>query len=34
LINTFLYGSDYGYACPDAIKIKLSVCHSNCMDRI
>jgi len=30
----FLDGSDYGYAWPDAIRIKGSVCHSNCMDRM
>jgi len=30
----FLFGSDYGYACPAAIQMKRSVCQSNCMDCI
>ena len=27
-------GSDYGYACPDAIQMKGLVCHPNCVDHI
>jgi len=30
----FDLGSDYRYACPDAMQIKGSVCHSNCVDLI
>jgi len=31
---SIIIGSDYRYACPDAIQIKGSVCHSNCVHRI
>jgi len=30
--EAYFLGSDYGYACPDAIQIKGSVCHSNGVD--
>jgi len=32
--HAFKEGNDYGYACPDTIQIKGSVCHSNGMSLV
>jgi len=34
LFSEIKKGSDYGYACPEAIQIKGSVCNSNCVDLV
>jgi len=34
LVNLIQNGSDYRYTCPDAIQIKASVCHLNCVDLV